>query len=95
MGDWVILFGKNLFSRPNLLRSKMIAILQCTYKTINLNYNYFLRKSHECALKSTDQCLLFDLNYFRWLNLYIMKTHPIAHFLMEAVGTKQRIQFIV
>ena len=25
MGDWVILFRKDLFSRPNLLSSKMIA----------------------------------------------------------------------
>ena len=36
MGDWIILFGKNLFSRPNLLLSKMIAILGGKYKTINL-----------------------------------------------------------
>ena len=26
MGDWVILFRKDLFSRPSLLSSKMIAI---------------------------------------------------------------------
>ena len=31
VGGWVILFGKNLFSRPNLLWSKMIAIFRCTY----------------------------------------------------------------
>ena len=34
----VTLFGKNLFSRPNLqnlLRPKMIATFGCTYKTIN------------------------------------------------------------
>ena len=35
MGDWVVLFGKNLFSRPYLLRSKMIAVIGCKYKTIN------------------------------------------------------------
>ena len=38
MGDWVILFRKNLFSRPKLLSSKMIAIFW-----IYINNNYSLK----------------------------------------------------
>ena len=41
MGDWVILFRKNLFSRPHLLSSKMIAILGVYIKTISSMQNLF------------------------------------------------------
>ena len=63
MGDWVILFEKNLFSRPYLQWWKMIALFQRTYKTINSMSNLFHswtaklffskitfpQKSHECT----------------------------------------------
>ena len=41
VGDWVILFGKNLFSRPNLLWSNMIAIFRYTYNKIKSMKNLF------------------------------------------------------
>ena len=61
VGDWVILFGKNLFSRPNLLMSNMIAICGCKYKTITRCKicftlglsNYFFLKSRSLCLKVT------------------------------------------
>ena len=44
MGDWVIFFGKNLFSMPNLLRSKVTAIFGsvCTavYKPVNSMHDF-------------------------------------------------------
>ena len=42
MGDWVILFRKNLFSRPNLLSSKMIAIFGVYIKTVSSMQNLTL-----------------------------------------------------
>ena len=64
VGDWVILFGKNLFSRPNLLMSNMIAICGCKYKTITRCKicftlglsNYFFLKSRSLCLKVTWMC---------------------------------------
>ena len=60
MGDWVILFGKNLFFRPNLLWSNMIAIFGCTYKTITrCKICFTLRLSNYFSLKSLRICLKF------------------------------------
>ena len=48
VGDWVILFGKNLFSRPNPLWSNMIAIFGCRCKT---TINSMLNLIHSWTVK--------------------------------------------
>ena len=61
---WPPPFGKNLFSRPNLLMSNMIAICGCKYKTITRCKicftlglsNYFFLKSRSLCLKVTWMC---------------------------------------
>ena len=54
MGDLVIFFGKNLFSTPNLLWSKVIAILGVyaqLYKPINSMQDF--RLFHSCTVQIT------------------------------------------
>ena len=93
MGDRVILFGKNLCSRPNLLWSKMIGIFGCTCKTINLMQN--LHQPSFCLL-NTKKKMACRLRVLLLTQARLTKTSLIFFSLLrQNLMTQSRSTFFI
>ena len=61
MGDWVILFGKNLFSRLNVIKRhfKLLTVIDCYFLGVRKAINSMQDLFHSWAV-----CKLFFLLFF-------------------------------